>query len=640
MEYYGKDIYYQEKNEFIKSTFAWSLLFIAISLIFLKDVYLTNMILRVIRLLVIITLLMFINHSENIIQKPIQKVAKVNTIIIIIISIMQFVKLENSNIINYCLNFFAENNNIDHSNVYVCIMYYMLSKYYYGNSRNIISEYKMILTITIVLNIISNYYVKNIEIISVIYAITIEAIMVMTIKNIFKHEVVANKKINVLKISIINFFIYINLIEILGVFGLNRVYLIVQPISFAIFVASLTIIIDNIPKNMYSFIFKDIHNKNEELEKINYEIMARNEELEKSKIEIEKKHNEYRTFLNLLPKAIIIVSTVNNRIIYCNPNFQKLVGANSIRDILNKKVENIVSLDFNYKDLNNINRECLYFGRTIKNNIKQLEIRLTNYNENIEEITITFEDITEKIKIEKIKVEIERKRINDNIKKDFLSNMSHDFKIPINVIYSAIQLENLLILNNDIKGVEKYNAISKQNCLTLIRLTNNIIDMSKISSEYVNPILIRGNIVEFIEDRVSSLIVYAKLSNIDIIFDTNEEELYMKYDRELMERIILNLISNAIKFTPKEGRINVSLSHNQKNIFISVEDTGCGMDEKFAKEAFNRYSMNSQDLYKNFQGTGVGLYVVYNLVNLQKGEISVSSKVGEGTKFTMKFYKE
>ncbi len=251
-----------------------------------------------------------------------------------------------------------------------------------------------------------------------------------------------------------------------------------------------------------------------------------------------------------------------------------------------------------------------------------------------------FEDITEKIKIEKIKGEIERKKINDNIKKNFLSNVSHDFKIPINVIYSATQLENLLITNNDIEGVKKYNSISKQNCLTLIKLTNNIIDISKISSEYVNPILILGNIVEFVEDRVASLVEYAKLKKINIIFDTYEEELYMKYDGELMERIILNLVSNAIKFTPEQGSINISVSNNEKNIFISVEDTGVGMDEKFAKEAFDKYSMSLKAKYGNVQGTGVGLYVVYNLVNLQKGEIWVDSKLGKGSKFTMKFCKE
>ena len=245
-------------------------------------------------------------------------------------------------------------------------------------------------------------------------------------------------------------------------------YQFVEALYVAILIASMTGIIDNIVKNMYSFIFKDIHIINEKLEEINYEILIRNEELEKSKREIEKKQNNYRRLLNSLSKAIII-STANNRIIYCNADFYKLIDANSIRKILNKKIENVVRLYFDYENLNNLNREKLYFGRLILGKEKQLEIRLSNYSKNKEEITMIFEDITEKMKIEKIKGEI-RKKINNNIKKNFLSNVSHDFKIPINLIYSATQLENLLITNNDIEGVKKYNSISKQNCLTLIKL--------------------------------------------------------------------------------------------------------------------------------------------------------------------------
>ena len=173
------------------------------------------------------------------------------------------------------------------------------------------------------------------------------------------------------------------------------------------------------------------------------------------------------------------------------------------------------------------------------------------------------------------------------------------------------------------------------------KVTNNIIDISKISSEYVNPILILGNIVEFVEASIASLVEYAKLKKINIIFDTYKEELYMKYDGELMERIILNLVSNAIKFTPEQEYINISVSNNEKNIFISVEDTGVGMDEKFAKEAFDKYSMSLKSkIWKCSRDRISGVYVVYNLVNLQKGEIWVDSKLGKGSKFTMKFCKE
>lgn len=640
IKYKDSGVYYQEKSEFIKSTFVWNLFFIAIMMLFIKQAHLYNMILGVIRLLIVVTLLMFITHSDNINPKPIKRIIKFNIIIIIIISGIEIVPLEFLDSIKYFFIIEHRNNYAENVNIYFFIMYYMLAKYRYEEGKDIITEYKIWIVGIVVINIIGNFYFNNNFHILIINKIITEGLLILAIKNMHKEKFLNCNKVNILKITVIISFILINVMEICRINNLDLIYSILANFNFAIVMAGLTGIIDNISKNMYSFIFKDIYDINKKLEKINHEISIRNKELEKFEVEIEKKQNSYRDLLNSLPKSIIIVNTVNNRIIYCNPDFQNLIGVKNIRKILNKKVENVVKLNFEYKNLDSISRSEVYFGSNILNNKKHLEIRLGNYNKNKEEITMIFEDITEKIKIQKLKGEIEKNKMNDNIKKNFLSNVSHDFKIPINVIYSAIQLQNLLISNNDIESVKKYNSISKQNCLILIKLTNNIIDISKITSEHMNTTLKTGNIVEFLEDKVDTLVEYAILSKINIIFDTDKEELYMKYDKELMERILLNLVSNAVKFTPENGVINVDIKHNEENIFIIVKDTGIGMDEDFAKEAFKKYSMSLEGVNGNTQGTGIGLYVVYNLVNLQKGEIWVESKIGKGAKFTMKFCKE
>jgi len=640
IKYEDSDIYYQEKSEFIKSVFTWNLFFSAIMMIFIKQLHLYNMILGVIRLLIAVTLLMFITHSDNINPKPIKRIVKLNIIIIIIVSGLEIVPLEFLESIKYFFIIEPKNNYVDHGNIYFFIMYYMLAKYRYAKGENIINEYKAWLVGILVINIIGNLYIDNSLAILITNKIITEILLILAIKNIYKVKILNCNKVNILEISAIISFICINIMDVCRINKLYLSFLILANFNFAIVMAVLTGVIDNISKNMYSFIFKDIYDVNKRLGEINHEISIRNKELEKFEVEIERKQKSYRDLLNSLPKSIIIVSTANNRIIYCNPDFQNLIGIKNVREILNKKVENIIKLNFEYESLKDLSRSEVYFGNNILNNEKQLEIRLGNYNKNKEEITMIFEDITEKIKIEKLKGEIEKNKINDNIKKNFLSNVSHDFKIPINVIYSATQLQNLLITNNDVEAVKKYNDISKQNCLILIKLTNNIIDISKITSEHMNTTLKNGNIVEFLEDKVNTLVEYAILSKINIIFDTDKEELYMKYDKELMERILLNLVSNAVKFTPENGIINVDIKHNEENIFISVKDTGIGMDEYFAKEAFNKYSMNLGGVQGNTQGTGIGLYVVYNLVNLQKGEIWVESQIGKGAKFTMKFCKE
>lgn len=631
------DMYYQKQSEFTKNICIWCILFSIISVFTSVHLNLYNIILSVICLVVIMILLIFITHSYNINPNNIFKIIKINTIIILCSYILQLVNLDCLKIIKYFLFFNFGNNFMEYGSIYFFIGYYIVSKN--KHNKSIVIEYNMLLIVILILNVLSNWKSDNI-IIMIVYSIIIEIILLITLKNTLKDRLLVNGKINIFIVNSLSNFICINVRQLAKIFDWDILYIIITNINVAIFVVVLSEIINNINGSMYDFMFKDIHNLNENLDNINNEIILRNKELEKSEIEIEYKQNSYRELLNLLPKAIVIVNTENNRISYCNYYFKELIGVNDIRKILNKKIEKIIRMDFDYNNINSSSVGGQYFGSNILDNENNLEIRLSNYSESKKEITITFEDITEKQKIEVIKGELERKKVNDDIKKSFLSNISHDFKIPVNVISSATQLENLLITNKDIEGVKKYNSISKQNCLTLIKLTNNIIDISKISAEYVNPTLTSGNIVEFVEDLVVSLVDYAKISKISIIFDTYKEELYMKYDRELMERILLNLVSNSIKFTPEDGYINITISDTDKYIFITVEDTGIGMDEKFAKEAFNKYSMNVGSVYANVQGTGVGLYVVYNLVDLQKGEIRIESEIGKGTKFIMKFFKE
>ena len=149
--------------------------------------------------------------------------------------------------------------------------------------------------------------------------------------------------------------------------------------------------------------------------------------------------------------------------------------------------------------------------------------------------------------------------LEENLKRDFLSNISHDLKTPINVIYSATQLEECLLKNNNIDGLKKYNTISKQNCISLIRLANNLIDTSRIESDYISANLKVKNIVEIIENIIATLVDYAHNNNVDLIFDTNEEEVYVELDEDFMQRIIVNLISNSIKFCNYNGMIKINV---------------------------------------------------------------------------------
>jgi signal transduction histidine kinase len=124
-----------------------------------------------------------------------------------------------------------------------------------------------------------------------------------------------------------------------------------------------------------------------------------------------------------------------------------------------------------------------------------------------------------------------------------------------------------------------------------------------------------------------------------LIFDTNTEECYLNIDHEFMDRIILNLVSNAVKFTPDGGKIYVIVYMNDENVNISVKDSGSGIEQEFIDKAFNRYTVgkNCKTDYKS--GTGIGLSVVKQLVELQGGNIEIKRNEKVGTTIKMKFKK-
>ncbi|WP_162271019.1 sensor histidine kinase, partial [Clostridium saccharobutylicum] len=263
---------------------------------------------------------------------------------------------------------------------------------------------------------------------------------------------------------------------------------------------------------------------------------------------------------------------------------------------------------------------------------------LANYSDETKKL-ILIKDNTSKVQTDEIRKEIENKKNEERMRTQFLSSISHDLKTPINVIYSAAQVEKIYIEKGNLDALKKYNAISKQNCISLIKLTNNLIDNSRINSNYLVPRLEKVNIVDMIEEKVMSLVDYVKWNDIDLIFDTNVEECYLDIDKEFMDRIILNLVSNAVKFTQTNGKIYVIITEEENDVKISIKDNGSGMDQKFIDKAFNRYAVGQNSVRDVKSGTGIGLFVVKQLVELQDGIIYIQKNLDRGTNVTMEFKK-
>ncbi|MBE6069091.1 MAG: HAMP domain-containing protein [Clostridium lundense] len=232
---------------------------------------------------------------------------------------------------------------------------------------------------------------------------------------------------------------------------------------------------------------------------------------------------------------------------------------------------------------------------------------------------------------------LEEKDKYDKLKTEFIANMSHELRTPLNIIFSAVQLSSLYI-NNNPEGfantkVNQHITIIKQNCYRLLRLVNNIIDITKIDSGFMELNLQKANIVEVIENITLSTAEYVESKCRNLIFDTDTEEKIMNFDLEKMERIMLNLISNATKFTKPGDKIEVNIYDKGESVLISVKDTGTGISQDNLQQIFQRFKQVGPLLSRTHEGSGIGLSMVKSLVEMHDGTISVKSKYGEGTEF-------
>lgn len=254
-------------------------------------------------------------------------------------------------------------------------------------------------------------------------------------------------------------------------------------------------------------------------------------------------------------------------------------------------------------------------------------------------------DMTLEKQVQKLKSDVERntellnesEKFNKNIT-EFISDISHELKTPLNVIFAAIQVLDTYKNCRD-KGSEcidkqnEYLKIMKENCYRLMKLINNLLDISKLDSGFIKLNCHNENIVNIVEDITLSLVPYVESKNIELIFDTNVEEKIMAVDSDKMERIILNLLSNAVKFTPPEGKIYVNVQCDYKNVHIVVKDTGVGIPEDKLKIIFERFGQAGNSTLEENKGSGIGLYLAKSFAHLHGGQISVKSEKGSGSEF-------
>ena len=402
---------------------------------------------------------------------------------------------------------------------------------------------------------------------------------------------------------------------------------------------------------VYTICFRDIikrpnrnlyYNLLDEREKLKQNI----EKIEEVNFNMEYYKIIYEQLLKNMPSGIII--SHKHKIMFVNNKVLKLFKLDSEENIINKNISDLIykedreKYDKTIKSIDkNEKKESVIHTRFSYNNV-MFEAQEIRFYETVHQKTFQvsiIDSIEDKIKLEDAKRELQLRDVMEKTRDEVLSNISHEFKTPVNVIYSTVQIQDLNLQKGDYDKILEFNKLIKQNCNRLIRLINNFIDSTKLENNKVEIHKKRVNIVSITEDITMSVINFAKRQKIDVVFDAEQEELYCDIDIDQMERIMLNILSNAIKYNKPNGNIDVIVKDRKEKVYIDVIDSGIGIPKDRINTIFDRFERMENKNAVIKEGSGIGLSIVKKLLDALDGEINIESEVDKGTTVRLIFKK-
>jgi signal transduction histidine kinase/DNA-binding response OmpR family regulator len=252
--------------------------------------------------------------------------------------------------------------------------------------------------------------------------------------------------------------------------------------------------------------------------------------------------------------------------------------------------------------------------------------------------------IRERLKADVLLQEREKEQIQelDRLKTNFFTNISHEFRTPLTLIISP--LERFFSDNSDKdlpdKQAKQLRTIH-QNAKKLLSLINQLLDLSKLEAGKLTPEISQNDLIEFLEKLTYSFNGLAEQKQISLSLNSPIDRALVYFDLDIIEKVVTNLLSNAFKHTPAHGSITVELTLDRNRtadisrVKIAVKDTGVGIPPAHLSNIFSRFYQISETSYNQNVGSGVGLALCKELIELHRGDITVISKVGEGTTFAI-----
>lgn len=401
------------------------------------------------------------------------------------------------------------------------------------------------------------------------------------------------------------------------------------------FLGSLKIIVSKITDddNIQQKIIDELMNKFKKEVEMAVEKAVSN--IKKEKIKIENDYTRVESVVSNISKGEIMIDK-NGNVLMASPDSEKIIGK-LLKEIVGKKILDITDLE---NQIVNISQNVSDISdATIKSNVLL---------RGKQDIADTIKSSTALIKNEEGKIvgtisvppDIMKLKEIEQIKSDFISTVTHELRSPLTSIKMALDLvsrtgikdQNVKsMLNSAIRNAERLNSV-----------INDILDFSKLQS---------GKFVfnfseifpkEIVQNVIDSMSAWANSKNISLNFIDNNVNISIYADQKRTEQILINLVSNAIKFTPSGGKIDIITEIDSSNNYVvfSVKDTGCGIKKEDQEKIFERFVQVMSG--EKVGGTGLGLAITKALVVMQKGKITVESQVGKGSTFKvfMPVYKQ
>lgn len=237
----------------------------------------------------------------------------------------------------------------------------------------------------------------------------------------------------------------------------------------------------------------------------------------------------------------------------------------------------------------------------------------------------------QRMKTRRNKEILEKEKQIDQMKSKFLTNITHEFRTPLTLILGPIEMMKAETAS---PKIHRQLDIMKINASRLLDLINQLLDLSKLESGSYKLAAAYGNIVPVVNGVVMSFESMAQAKGIELSTRSSEEQIYAYYDQRQLEKVIVNVVSNAIKFTPEHGTIQVELFKSDGLLHIIIRDNGRGIPPHELEHVFDRFYQ--ADISDDATGTGIGLALARELIGLHHGSIHANSETGKGTEFIIK----